>query len=73
MGYRILECRKKVGMTQEELAKAANVSRTILSGLESGTITVTTTKTLEQIAKALGMKVSDIFFDGELSKLNKTE
>lgn len=63
MGYRIKECREEQGMSQEELATKANVSRTIISGLETGTITVTTTGTLIKIAEALNKKVSDIFFD----------
>lgn len=50
-------------MSQEELSKKANVSRTIISGLESGAITVTSTKTLLLIAEALNKKVSDIFLD----------
>lgn len=63
MGYRIKECREEQGMSQEELASKANVSRTIISGLETGAITVTTTGTLLKIAEALNKKISDIFFD----------
>lgn len=63
MAYRIKECREEIGMSQEELATKANVSRTIISGLETGTINVTTTGTLLKIAEALNKKVSDIFFD----------
>lgn len=63
MAYRIKECREETGMSQEELATKANVSRTIISGLETGTIKVTTTGTLLKIAEALNKKVSDIFFD----------
>ena len=61
--FRVKEEREKKGMTQEELAKKAGVSRTIISGLESGTIKVTTTKTLKKIAEALGKNVSDIFLN----------
>ena len=61
--FRVKEEREKKGMTQEELAKKADVSRTIISGLESGTINVTTTKTLKKIAEALGKNVSDIFLN----------
>ena len=61
--FRVKEEREKKGMTQEELAKKAGVSRTIISGLESGTINVTTTKTLKKIAEALGTNVSDIFLN----------
>lgn len=60
--YRIKEYREKLKMSQAELSEKAKVSRTIISGLESGSITVTTTETLLKIAKALGKNVSDIFF-----------
>lgn len=63
MGFKIKECREKLGMTQEQLSKKSKVSRTIISGLESGSITVTTTETLLKIAGALEKKVTDIFFD----------
>ena len=62
MGYKIRECRKESKMTQKELSKKAGVSRTIISGLENGTITVTTTDTLLKLATALGKKVDEIFF-----------
>lgn len=60
--YKIKEFREELKMSQEELARKSGVSRTIISGLETGTISVTTTKTLLAIAEALGKKVSDIFF-----------
>lgn len=63
MQYRIKECREELKMSQVELAEKAKVSRTIISGLESGSITVTTTDTLLKIARALGKKVSEIFFE----------
>lgn len=63
LGYKIRECREQINMTQGELSKKSGVSRTIISGLESGAITVTTTETLLKIAKALGKKVTDIFFE----------
>lgn len=62
MGYKIKECREEINMTQTELAKKAKVSRTIISGLENGTITVTTTETLMKLADALGKKVEEIFY-----------
>ncbi len=61
MRYTVKELREKAGLTQEELAKKAGVSRAIVSGLESGAITVTTTKTLVKIAEALSVKVSELF------------
>lgn len=63
MKFRIKEQREEAGMTQAQLARESNVSRTIISGLESGAITVTTTETLSKIANALGKSVSDIFFE----------
>lgn len=63
MQYKIKEYREALGMSQVELSEKSKVSRTIISGLESGTITVTTTDTLLKIARALGKKVSDIFFE----------
>lgn len=63
MQYKIKEYRVEKKMSQDELSKKANVSRAIISGLESGTATITTTETLSRIAQALGKKVSDIFLD----------
>lgn len=61
--YRIKELREEMKMTQVELSQKSNVSRAIISGLECGTISVTTTDTLSKIASALGKRVSDIFLD----------
>lgn len=63
MGYKIKECREELGISQEELSKRAKVSRTVISGLESGAIRITTTGTLLKIARALNKKVNDIFYD----------
>ena len=64
--YKIREYREELKMSRAELSKKANVSRTIISGLESGSITVTTTDTLLKIARALGKTVSDIFFEADV-------
>lgn len=61
METKIREIREMQNMSQAELAQKADVSRTIISGLENGTVEVTTTKTLSRIAEALGKSVSDIF------------
>ena len=63
MEFKIRECRNEINMSQEELSKRSGVSRTIISGLENGTITVTTTETLLRIARAMNKKVVDIFFE----------
>ncbi len=61
--YMVKEIREELGVSQEVLAKKAGVSRTIISGLESGKIKETSTVTLSKIANALGKKVGDIFLD----------
>ena len=60
MEYKIKEYRKKLGVSQQQLAEKAGVSRTIISGLESGRIQNTTADTIQKIAKALGIAVSKI-------------
>lgn len=62
MGYRIKEEREKRNMTQEQLAEESGVSRGTISALENGTSSVTTTKTLSSIAKALGVSIESLFF-----------
>lgn len=62
MGYKIKEVRDSKNMSQQELADKAQVSRTVISQLESGSKTITKTSTLVKIADALGVKVEDIFF-----------
>lgn len=61
MEYKIREFREAGGMSQQELAKKAGVSRATISGLESGALKITTTETLIKIASALNRKVSEIF------------
>ena len=56
MQYRVKDIREA-----EELAKKSGVCRTTISGLESGSVKVTSTKTLSKIAEALNKKVSDLF------------
>ncbi|MBS4462908.1 helix-turn-helix transcriptional regulator [Aerococcaceae bacterium zg-B36] len=61
--YRIKEFRERLKMTQEELAEKANISRALISGLESGTIKETSTASLKKLANALKVNVSEIFFE----------
>lgn len=63
MQFKIRECRQEMNMSQQKLAEESGVSRAIISGLECGSIEVTTTDTLIKIARALGKKVSEIFLD----------
>ena len=59
---RVKEEREIQGMSQEQLSNKSELSRTIISELENGKTDVITNVTLEKIAKALGKKVTDIFF-----------
>lgn len=63
MKMRIKELREAAGMTQENLAEKAGVSRGTIVRLEKGSAETTTTETLSKIADALGRKVSEIFFE----------
>lgn len=63
MQYNIRKYRLEQNKSQQKLAEESGVSRAVISGLESGTIVVTTTDTLIKIATALGKKVSEIFLD----------
>ena len=62
MKNKLKEIREEQFISQEELAEKSGVSRTTISELETEKKEVTTNITLEKLAKALGKKVSDIFF-----------
>ena len=62
MKNKIKETREKIGMSQEQLSKESNVSRTIISGLENGTLENTTSLTMEKIAIALNKTIEQLFF-----------
>ena len=62
MKNRIKEEREIQGISQEELSKKSTISRTIISGLETGKIDTVTNITLEKIADALNKKITEIFF-----------
>lgn len=62
MGYKIEEKRKALGLNQTELAERSGVSRGIIWALESNPKAVTTTKTLQKIADALGTTIGELFF-----------
>lgn len=62
MKTKIKHYRELKAMSQEELAKASNISRTTISGLENGTIKVTTNTTMDKIAKALDVSTIELFY-----------
>ena len=57
VNYKIKEIREKNKLTQEELSEKSHVSRALISGLESGAITETSTSSLKKLAKALNVSV----------------
>jgi transcriptional regulator with XRE-family HTH domain len=59
--FRIRELRERVGITQEELSTKSGVSRATIWALERGEDKVTTTKTLLNLANALGVQMDDLF------------
>lgn len=61
MSSKLKELRKQKKLSQEELARKSGVSRAVISGLESGRVEITTTGTLNKLAKALETSIS-IFF-----------
>jgi len=62
MKNKVKHYRELKGLSQEELAKASNVSRTTISGLENDTIKVTTNTTMDKIANALGVSTIELFY-----------
>ena len=48
--------------SQEELSEHSKVSRTMISGLENGTVKVTTNTTMDKIANALGVSTIELFY-----------
>ena len=69
-GFRIKEIRENKNMTQQELAEKSNVSRSIISELETGKRTVSKTDTLLRIARTLGVPFRDIFLPWKFNELN---
>ena len=62
MGIRIKEIREQQGLTQEELCNKADVSRATLCEIENNPHKKPTVRTLEKLAKALGVTLDRIFY-----------
>ncbi len=62
MKNKIKYYRKLKNLSQEELAKSSSISRATISGLENGTIKVTTNTTMDKIASALGVSTVELFY-----------
>lgn len=61
MDNKVKEYRIQQGLSQEELAEKANLSRYLISKIEKGDDVNLTKNTMISIATALEKKVSDIF------------
>lgn len=63
MVIKLKEYREKKGLSVDELAERTGVRADVISEIERGTAEVTTGRIMRRIAEALGVKVSDIFFN----------
>lgn len=59
---RLKEARLSAGLTQEEVAKALNISRTTVTMWETGDVNPTADK-LPAIARLYGCTINDLFRD----------
>jgi len=60
IGDKIKRIRNKKGLTQDALAKKAELPYTTLTKIESGVITKPTIQTVAKIAKGLGVSIDDL-------------
>lgn len=68
--YTLKQLRALRGFTKEELARKSNVTSRTISSYESDIETMRNGKysTLDKIARALGVRVTDIFLDPDSEK-----
>ncbi len=56
----IKRLRNKLCLTQDDLAKKADIKYTTLMKVESGTVNKPSVQTMAKIAKALGVSIEDL-------------
>jgi DNA-binding XRE family transcriptional regulator len=56
----IKRLRNKLGLTQDDLAKKADIKYTTLMKVESGTVNKPSVQTMAKIAKALSVSIEDL-------------
>ena len=56
----IKKLRSKLGLTQDDLAKKADIKYTTLMKVESGTVNKPSVQTMDKIARALGVSIEDL-------------
>jgi len=61
--FKLKKIREKKGFTIEKLAEAANISAGYLCRLENGSRNNPSILVMKNIAKALGVDISEIFFE----------
>jgi DNA-binding XRE family transcriptional regulator len=57
---KIKQAREKLGLSQEKLARLADVSNNTIINIEAGKQTNPTIETLSKIAKAIGVPVGEL-------------
>lgn len=67
LGKSLQEARKKAGLTQQELCQKAKLSYSTLAKIERGAIKSPSVFTIQNIASALGLTLSQLVGDSELS------
>lgn len=60
IGDKVKEVRKAKGLTQDALAKKADIPYTTLTKLESNVITKPSIQSVEKIAKGLGVTIDEL-------------
>jgi len=56
----IKKYRAKLGLTQDDLAKKADIKDTTLTKVESGVVNKPSVQTMAKIAKALGVSIEEL-------------
>jgi transcriptional regulator with XRE-family HTH domain len=56
----IKRIRAKQGLTQDDLAKKANIKYSTLTKIEGGVVTKPSVQTIQKIAKSLGVPMEDL-------------
>ncbi len=62
LSKRLAQLRRRANMTQEKLAEEANIDRVALANIETGRRHPTVT-TVHKIARALNIKIEEVFKD----------
>lgn len=63
-GLKVKELRQSAGLSQERLAHLADLDRTYIPGIEKGERNVSII-VVEKIAKALNVRIIDLFNEGD--------